>query len=58
MYILLILTIVSHPASNSYGRLSEEQRQAAGVTQGLIRVAVGLEHLDDIRADLLRGLQG
>ena len=32
--------------------------QAAGVTQGLIRVAVGLEHLDDIRADLLRGLQG
>ena len=51
-------TIVSHPASTSHGRLSEEQRQAAGVTQGLIRVAVGLEHLDDIRADLLRGLQG
>ena len=50
--------IVSHPASTSHGRLSEEQRQAAGVTQGLIRVAVGLEHLDDIRADLLRGLQG
>lgn len=53
-----VKTIVSHPASTSHGRLSEEQRQAAGVTQGLIRVAVGLEHLDDIRADLLRGLQG
>lgn len=53
-----VKTIVSHPASTSHGRLSEEQRQAAGVTQGLIRVAVGLEHLDDIHADLLRGLQG
>lgn len=53
-----VKTIVSHPASTSHGRLSEEQRQVAGVTQGLIRVAVGLEHLDDIRADLLRGLQG
>jgi len=36
--------------------VSEAQRQAAGIGQGLIRVAVGLEHLDDIRADLWRGL--
>lgn len=49
-------TLVAHPASTSHGRLTEEQRQAAGITQGLIRVAVGLEHLDDIQADLLRGL--
>lgn len=49
-------TLCAHPASTSHGRLTEAQRQAAGVSQGLIRVAVGLEHLDDIRADLDRGL--
>lgn len=49
-------TLCAHPASTSHGRLTEVQRQAAGVSQGLIRVAVGLEHLDDIRADLDRGL--
>ena len=50
-------TLVAHPASTSHGRLTEEQRGAAGVTQGLIRVAVGLEHIDDITADLARGLE-
>lgn len=50
-------TLVAHPASTSHGRLTEVQRQAAGVTQGLIRVAVGLEHMDDITADLARGLE-
>jgi O-succinylhomoserine sulfhydrylase len=49
-------TIISHSASTSHGRLSEEQRQAAGIGQGLIRVAVGLEHVEDIKDDLLRGL--
>ncbi|WP_137921913.1 O-succinylhomoserine sulfhydrylase [Hydrogenophaga sp. 2FB] len=49
-------TLMAHPASTSHGRLTEEQRQAAGVVQGLIRVAVGLEHLGDIQADLDRGL--
>ncbi|WP_291011788.1 O-succinylhomoserine sulfhydrylase [Hydrogenophaga sp.] len=49
-------TLVAHPASTSHGRLTEQQRQAAGLNQGLIRVAVGLEHLDDITADLDRGL--
>lgn len=49
-------TLVAHPASTSHGRLTEAQRQAAGLNQGLIRVAVGLEHLDDITADLDRGL--
>lgn len=49
-------TLCTHPASTSHGKLAEAQRQAAGIGQGLIRVAVGLEHLDDIRADLDRGL--
>ena len=50
-------TLAAHPASTSHGRLSEAQRQAAGIRQGLIRVAVGLEHLNDITADLARGLE-
>lgn len=50
-------TLAAHPASTSQGRLTESQRQAAGIGQGLIRVAVGLEHLDDLKADLLRGLE-
>lgn len=49
-------TLCAHPASTSHGRLTEAQRQAAGIGQGLIRVAVGLEHLEDICADLDRGL--
>jgi len=49
-------TTIAHPATTSHGRLTEDQRQAAGIGQGLIRVAVGLEHLDDIKADLVRGL--
>ena len=51
-----VKTTITHPASTSHGRLTEEQRQAAGVGQGLIRISVGLEHLDDLKADLLRGL--
>jgi O-succinylhomoserine sulfhydrylase len=49
-------TLLTHPASTSHGKLAEAQRQAAGIGQGLIRVAVGLEHLDDLKADLSRGL--
>ncbi len=49
-------TLLTHPASTSHGKLAEAQRQAAGIGQGLIRVAVGLEHLEDIKADLSRGL--
>jgi len=51
-----VKTIVTHPATTSHGRLSEDQRQAAGIGQGLIRVAVGLEHTGDVKADLSRGL--
>ena len=50
-------TLVAHPASTSHGRLTEEQRQRAGIQQSLIRVAVGLEHLDDLKADFARGFQ-
>ncbi len=51
-----VKTIITQPASTSHGRLTEEQRLAAGIRQNLIRVAVGLEHLDDLKADLSRGL--
>jgi len=50
-------TTIAHPATTSHGRLTEDQRQAAGIGQGLIRMAVGLDHIDDLKADLLRGLQ-
>lgn len=50
-------TLLTHPASTSHGKLSEDQRQSAGIGQGLIRVAVGLEHFDDITADIGRGLE-
>jgi O-succinylhomoserine sulfhydrylase len=49
-------TLLTHPASTSHGKLSEDQRHAAGIGQSMIRLAAGLEHIDDIKADLLRGL--
>lgn len=49
-------TTITHPASTSHGRLTDAQRDAAGIGQGLIRLAVGLEHIDDLKADLARGL--
>ncbi|OSZ65515.1 O-succinylhomoserine sulfhydrylase [Hydrogenophaga sp. IBVHS2] len=51
-----VKTIITHPGTTSHGRLTEDQRQAAGIRQNLVRVAVGLEHLDDLKADLSRGL--
>ena len=51
-----VKTIITQPASTSHGRLTEDQRQAAGVGQGLIRISVGLEHLEDLKVDLARGL--
>ena len=49
-------TTIVHPATTTHGRLSKEERASAGITDNLIRVAVGLEHVDDLRADLQRGL--
>ncbi len=51
-----VKTLVSHPASTSHGRLTEVQRQAAGIGQGLIRVSVGLENVNDLKADLAHAL--
>ena len=49
-------SIITHPATTSHGRLTEAQRLAAGIGQGLVRLAVGLEHVDDITDDLQRGM--
>ncbi len=49
-------TTITHPASTTHGRISPEARAAAGITEGLLRVAVGLEAQEDLRKDLARGL--
>lgn len=49
-------TIVTHPASTTHSKLTEEERQAVGITPGLIRIAVGLEHYEDILADIDQAL--
>ena len=49
-------TTIVHPATTTHGRLSDEERTQAGIGDGLIRVAVGLEDIIDIKADLERGL--
>lgn len=49
-------TTIVHPATTTHGRLSDAEKARAGITENLIRVAVGLEALDDIRGDLARGL--
>ncbi|MBT8129552.1 MAG: O-succinylhomoserine sulfhydrylase [Gammaproteobacteria bacterium] len=49
-------TAVTHPATTTHGRLTPEQRQQAGISDGLVRVAVGLEDIEDIKHDLARGM--
>jgi O-succinylhomoserine sulfhydrylase len=49
-------TTIVHPATTTHGRLTPQERAQAGITDNLIRVAVGLEHVDDLRADLARAL--
>ena len=51
-------TTIVHPATTTHGRLSPEQRAQAGIADNLIRIAVGLEHVDDLKADLRRGFTG
>jgi O-succinylhomoserine sulfhydrylase len=51
-----VKTTIVHPATTTHGRLSDEQRTEAGVGQNLIRVAVGLEDINDLKADMQRGL--
>jgi O-succinylhomoserine sulfhydrylase len=49
-------SIASHPASTTHAKLTEEERATVGITPGLIRISVGLEHKDDILADIKNGL--
>lgn len=49
-------SIASHPASTTHAKLTEEERQAVNITPGLIRISVGLEHKEDILADILQAL--
>ncbi|TCS72932.1 O-succinylhomoserine sulfhydrylase [Sulfuritortus calidifontis] len=49
-------TTITHPASTTHSRMTPEQRAAAGIGEGLIRIAVGLEAVSDLKADLARGL--
>ena len=50
-------SIVTHPASTTHAKLSEEDRLITGITGGLIRVSVGLEHVEDIIGDLEQALE-
>ncbi|MCP4700647.1 MAG: O-succinylhomoserine sulfhydrylase [Gammaproteobacteria bacterium] len=51
-------TTITHPATTTHGRLTPEQRTKAGIGDGLVRISAGLEALEDIKADLLRGMPG
>jgi O-succinylhomoserine sulfhydrylase len=51
-----VKTTIIHPATTTHGRLSPETRAAAGISEGLIRIAVGLENIEDIKSDIARGL--
>jgi O-succinylhomoserine sulfhydrylase len=51
-----VKSTITHPASTTHGRLSDDQRAAAGIKEGLIRLAVGLEDVEDLVRDLARGL--
>jgi len=49
---------ITHPATTTHGRITAEARARAGIGEGLLRVAVGLESIDDLKSDLARGLEG
>jgi len=51
-------SLIIHPASTTHSQLSTEERAATGVTEDLVRLSVGLEHLDDLKADLEAALAG
>jgi O-succinylhomoserine sulfhydrylase len=51
-----VKTTITHPSSTTHSRISAAERERAGITEGLLRISVGLEHLDDLKADLERGL--
>lgn len=51
-------TTITHPATTTHARISQAERDASGIAEGLLRIAVGLEDVSDIQADLMRGLHG
>jgi O-succinylhomoserine sulfhydrylase len=51
-----VKSTITHPATTTHSRISPEARAAAGITDGLVRIAVGLEAVSDLQADLERGL--
>jgi O-succinylhomoserine sulfhydrylase len=51
-----VKSTITHPATTTHGRLAPEVRAAAGIKDGLVRISVGLENIEDIKKDLLRGL--
>ena len=51
-----VKTTITHPGSTTHGRLSEEEKQRSGISENLIRLAVGLEGIEDLKADMRRGL--
>ena len=51
-----VKTTITHPASTTHSRITPAERERAGITEGLVRISVGLENIDDLKADLCRGL--
>jgi O-succinylhomoserine sulfhydrylase len=51
-----VKTTITHPSSTTHSRITPEERERAGITEGLLRISVGLEHVEDLREDLTRGL--
>ena len=51
-----VKTTITHPATTTHGRLTAEVRAEAGIKDSLVRISVGLENIEDIKADLLNGL--
>jgi O-succinylhomoserine sulfhydrylase len=51
-----VKTTITHPSSTTHSRITPAERERAGITEGLLRISVGLEHIDDLKADLQRGI--
>jgi O-succinylhomoserine sulfhydrylase len=49
-------TIITHPASTTHAKIAPEEKVALGITNGLVRIAVGLESIEDLKADFLQAL--
>jgi len=50
-----VRSLIIHPASTTHSQLTPEQQLTTGVTPGLVRLSIGLEHVDDLKADLQAG---